>query len=208
MSGAVAQSRDVEPLSEDLDDGDERTVGSGRPPLSQDVAFEMLSCKRRRDVLHYLRQNGGSEALNPLSRQIAAWENDVPADEVTYDERVRVYTALRQSHLPKLDSAGIVEFDPDRGTVSLTDQASELEVYLDVVPHDDISWSQYYLGLGGFSIAFAVLVTLQIFPFDLLPPGAGALLVAVLFFGSAVAHRLYDERMRVGSDGRPPGQNE
>jgi len=174
-------------------------------PVSQDMAFEVLSCKRRRDVLHYLRQHGGDAELRPLSRQIAAWENDKPVEAVTYKERARVYTALRQGHLPKMDSCDIVEYDADRGTVALTERASGLDVYLDVVPHDDISWSTYYAGLGGLSIAFAVLTFVGAFPFSLLPAGSGALLVGLLVLGSALAHYVYERRMRVGSDGRPQG---
>ena len=162
--------------------------------LSQDVAFEMLSCKRRRDVLRYLRHTGGSSELRPLSRQIAAWENDVPLEAVTYKERARVYTALRQAHLPKLDSYDIVEFDPDRGTVALTGRASDLDVYLDVNSRGEVSWSTYYVVLGGFSIAFAALILLTAFPFGLLPTGAGVLIVGLLYLGSAIAHRLYERR--------------
>ncbi|MFC4541731.1 hypothetical protein ACFO5R_07300 [Halosolutus amylolyticus] len=189
------------PSSPRVDDGS----GDDVEPLSQDVAFEMLSCRRRRDVLHYLRQNGGTAELRPLSRQIAAWENDEPIEAVTYKQRSRVYTALRQAHLPKMDSYGIVEFDADRGTVALTGRASDLDVYLDVIPHGDVSWSTYYVVLGGFSIAFAALILLTSFPFGLLPTGAGVLILGVLYLGSAIAHRLYERRTQIGSDGRRPG---
>lgn len=194
-----ADGPDAGPASPRIDDGSDDAE-----PLSQDVAFEMLSCKRRRDVLHYLRQHGGVAELRPLSRQIAAWENDEPIEAVTYKERVRVYTALRQGHLPKMDSCDVVEYDADRGTVALTERASGLDVYLDVVPHDDISWSAYYAGLGGLSIAFGMLTLIGAFPFGLLPAGAGTLIVGLLILGSAIAHRFYERRMQVGVDGQPP----
>jgi len=195
-----AGSTDATPRRTGIDDESEGDT----EPLSQDIAFEMLSCERRRDVLHYLRQNGGTTELRPLSRQIAAWENDKPVEAVTYKERARVHTALRQGHLPKMDSCGVVEYDADRGTIALTERASDLEVYLDVVPHDDISWSAYYAGLGGLSIAFATLTLVGAFPFGLLPAGGGTLVVGLLLLGSAIGHRLYERRMRVGSDGQPP----
>jgi len=165
----------------------------------------MLSCKRRRDVLHYLRQHGGAAELRPLSRQIAAWENDKPVEAVTYKERSRVYTALRQGHLPKMDSCDVIEYDGDRGTVALTERGTDLDVYLDVVPHNDISWSTYYAGLGAFTVLFSTVVVLGAVPTGSLPTGAGALGVSLLFLASAVAHRLYERRMQVGSDGQPPG---
>ena len=174
------------------------------PQLSQDVAFEMLSCRRRRYVLHYLKQADGVADLRELVVQIAAWENDVSTTEVTYEQRTRVYTALRQSHLPKLDGSGVISFDADRGTVVLTDAASELEVYLDVVPHDDIPWSKYYLGLGVLCTGFVAGTWIGLLPFSLLPPLAGTALVTALFTISAVVHVRHDNRMRLGTDGVPP----
>lgn len=176
------------------------------PHLSQDVAFEMLSCRRRRYVLHYLKQTDGVADLRELVAQIAAWENGVPTTEVTYEQRTRVYTALRQSHLPKLDDSDIISFDADRGTVVLTDAASELEVYLDVVPHDDIPWSKYYLGLGVLCTGFVVGMWVGLLPFSLIPPLAGTTLVTVLFTASALVHVRHDSRMQLGANGMPPNE--
>ena len=178
------------------------------PAISQDTAFELLSCRRRRYVIHALKQHSGTVALRDLVAQVAAWENGCRLVEVTYDERMRVYTALRQSHLPKLDDGGIVEFDADRGTVVLTDAASELEVYLDVVPHDDIPWSKYYAGLGVLSAGFVACLWVGIEPFSFIPPLVGAAVVTALFTISALSHVRHDRRMRLGSDGTPPDSPE
>lgn len=175
--------------------------------LTQDVAFEMLSCPRRRYVIHYLKQQPTESVdLRDLVRQVAAWENDVSVDDVTRDQRMRVYTALRQSHLPKLDEGEIVSFDSDRGTVELTDEASKLEVYLDVVPHSDIPWSKYYVGLGVLCTGFLVGMWAEIVPFGAIDPLLGAGIVTALFTVSAVVHVRYDNRMRLGTDGVPPNQ--
>ena len=172
--------------------------------LSQDEAFEMLSCRRRRYVLHYLKQRGRPVALRDLVTHVAAWENGVSPADVTYDQRMRVYTALRQSHLPKLDDGGVVAFDADRGTVAPTDAASELEVYLEVVPHDDIPWSRYYVGLGVLCLGFVAGMWMGITPFAAIPPLVGAAVVTALFTVSAAFHVRYDERMRLGTGSGPP----
>ncbi|MFD1564281.1 hypothetical protein ACFR99_12055 [Haloarchaeobius amylolyticus] len=175
--------------------------------LSQDVAFELLSCPRRRYVMHYLKQRPTEPvAVRDLVRQVAAWENDVTADSVTRDQRMRVYTALRQSHLPKLDDGGVIRFDSDRGIVELTETASELEVYLDVVPHDDIPWSKYYAGLGVLCTGFLIGMWANIVPFGAINPLAGAGIITALFTVSATVHARYDDRMRLGADGPPPRQ--
>lgn len=203
MSRTAASSvddSDAAPSSPVIDDGSETDA----EPLSEDAAFEMLSCKRRRDVYRYLRQHGGTAELRPLSRQIAAWENDEPVEAVTYKQRARVYTALRQGHLPKMDSCDVVAYDADRGTVSLTERGTDLDVYLDVVPQDDISWSTYYLGLSALTTLFSTLILGGAVPVGPVPVGAGALVVSLLFLASATAHRIYERRMRVGGDGPPP----
>lgn len=172
--------------------------------ITQDVAFKMLSSRRRRHVIHYLLQREEDVSLHELSKRLAAWENDVPYDEVTYEQRMRVYTALRQSHLPKMDDEGLVEFDPDAGDTRLTEEATKLEVYLDIVPHDEIPWSSYYLGLGVLSGVVVAVAWIGLFPFDVLPGIAWSLVVTALFVGSAVAHRRHDRRNRLGAEGSPP----
>lgn len=188
--------------------GDARNGGSGDADgrLTQAAAFDLLSCKRRRDALRFLRRGDGETELRPLSQQIAAWENDVPVEDVTYRERARVYTALRQVHLPKMDDAGVVAFDRDEGTVTLTDRASELAAYLDVEPHDTVPWSAYYAALGALSLALAVLAAVGTFPFGRLPAGTGALAVALGVTAAAAAHRTHVSKIR--ADGKPesPGR--
>lgn len=172
--------------------------------LTQDAAFTMLSSRRRRCILHYLMQEDREVSLRELSMQLAAWENDVDVDAVTHKQRMRVYTALRQFHLPKLDENGVVEFDSSAGVVELTDDATELEVYLDVVPHDEIPWSTYYLGLGNICAVAVVLSWVDLFPFSVVPGLGLAALVTALFVGSAIGHRYYERQHRLGSAGEPP----
>ncbi|WP_458205652.1 DUF7344 domain-containing protein [Haladaptatus sp. NG-SE-30] len=193
MSAAAVQQSRSSPLD-----------GGGSNELTQDVAFKMLSCRRRRHVMHYLLQQDGPVTLHELSKQLAAWENDVPFDEVTYKQRMRVYTAIRQSHLPKMDDGGIVEFDSNAGEVRLTDEATKLEVYLDIVPHDGIPWSSYYIGLGGLSAALVTIAWVGLFPFNLLPDIAWGLVVTTMFLASALAHRHHDQRNQLGQEGKPP----
>lgn len=111
-SGTVFETEAIEPLSDD--------------------AFDVLSNARRRQVLVRLFENDEPARLGDLSRSIAAWENDVSTTEVTSQQRKRVYTALRQSHLPKMDRAGVVNYDKDRGSIELASEAARLRPYLDV----------------------------------------------------------------------------
>jgi len=173
--------------------------------VTQEVAFEVLSSQRRRHVLHHLLQlPDGSAKLRDLTSQVAAWENETTPELVTSKQRMRVYTALRQSHLPKMDREGVVRFDPVSGLVELTEDAAQLEVYLDVVPHNEIPWSQYYLGLGAIGVALTSALWVNAFPFTLLPDLVWTGVLAVALTVSGLAHTLRNRAMKLGKEGRPP----
>lgn len=172
--------------------------------VSREVVFEMLSNQRRRFVVHYLLDGDSESDLRDLSRSVAAWENDKRPDEITSRERRRAYNALQQAHLPKMDDAGLVEFDASRGTVTATDGLADLRVYLEIVPGDDITWSQYYLLLGLLFGSVTLAVAVGLAPFDLLPGVALAGTMAILLTVSAVAHVYHGRKMRLGADERPP----
>ena len=145
--------------------GPSPTAGDAKastPSLSNEVVFDVLSSERRR-VLQYLLDVADRATLRDLSRTLAAWENDARTSEVTGQQRKRVYTALKQFHLPKMDRADVIDYDDDRGTVSLTEAARNLRVYLEVVPEDEIPWSEYYLGLGAVSSAAVAAVWMGAF---------------------------------------------
>lgn len=202
MSATADATADDE--TTDLDADPAGISESQQSSLSQETAFDILSNRRRRHTLHYLFQQGDTVSLRELSAQLAAWENDVPLDEVSYQQRRRVYTALRQVHLPKLKSADIIRYDSRQTSATLTDEASELEVYLDVVPHNEIPWSTYYAGLGGLTCGLLGGVAAGLFPLRLLSDLAWAFVVALLFTGSALVNRYREQQMRLGTDGKPP----
>lgn len=103
-----------------------------------DTYLDLLSNHRRRAVLEQLRQGADDsiafEALvDQLSeRQHAAEpppehpESDTPE---SYDT-VGIATQLHHTHLPKLDTYGVVEYDPDSGTVEY-DPPTEFERVLE-----------------------------------------------------------------------------
>jgi len=174
------------------------------PGVSQRTAFDVLSARRRRHVLHHLLRTERTVELRELSERLAAWENDVSPSAVTYDQRMRVYTSLRQLHLPKLHGEGLVHFDENRGTIELTDEAAELEVYLDVVPHEEIRWSKYYAGLGGLSALSVLSTAVGVVPLTWIPGLGLAAIITSLFLISALYHCHYDANHRLGVGEEPP----
>lgn len=176
------------------------------PPddLTREEVFETLRNRRRRYVVHYLLNWDGESNLRDLSRQIAAWENDKPPEKVTSEERRRVYNALQQTHLHKMDDAGVVQFDAARGTVSASSRLDDLQVYLEIVPGNEISWSQYYLLLGLFGASMVLATWVGVPPFGRVSGVVIAGVIALLFTLSGIAHEYYSRKMRLGGGERPP----
>ena len=80
-------------------------------------------------MLKYLDDVGGDATLDTIAEHVAAEENDIDTNQLSSQQRKRVYIGLYQVHLPKMDDLGIIEYDQDRGTVELED-ISELRPYL------------------------------------------------------------------------------
>lgn len=157
--------------------------------ITQDTVFDILSSARRRYVLYYLRQADEPVDINELARQVAAWENDVSVDELTDQQRKRVYISLYQSHIPKLDSLGIVEHDKDSGAVSLTGDARVVDQYLDG-DDQEYPWQSLYLLLSAVSAGILALVWLDVGLFSSLSPAVVGILITAAFAVTAGAHYL------------------
>ncbi|GAB3416235.1 hypothetical protein GCM10027435_13240 [Haloparvum alkalitolerans] len=174
------------------------------PDLSEDELFDVLSNERRRFAVHLLKQSEDPMEIGAMAEQIAAWENDIDTAEITGNERKRVYTALQQSHLPKMDRAGVVEFNKSRGMIESTPALEDVDLYLDVVQGNEIPWSEYYLGLSAVATALVAALWVNAWPLVLLSDLAWTVAIVVAFAFSAVAHKYYSAGMRVGDTEEPP----
>lgn len=169
-----------------------------RDEPSRDEIFTVLSNHRRRNVITYLKEYGDGAKVRDIAEQLAAWENDVDPVEVTYKQRKRVYTALHQSHLPKLAENGFIDYEPNRGIVSLTEESRQLEVYLEIVSDNEILWSEYYVGLAVVCVLLATAAWVGTVPFGTVSGYAYATLFALVFGVSGLVHRTVTRRNRVG----------
>lgn len=164
--------------------------------------FDLLSNRRRRYTIHYCKREERPVKLGELAEHVAAWELDKDVETITSAERKRVYTSLQQTHLPTLKRAGMITFD-DR-EIELTENARDLEIYLDIVPGNSIPWGLYYLGLSALAGVVLALLWAKVIPTGTVPLLGWVTLVFALFAGSAVVHVLQNNRMRLGELERPP----
>jgi hypothetical protein len=181
-----------------------KSLPADEQQLSTETVFETLSNRRRRFTLHYLSQVGESVTIRELSTQIAAWENGVELHAVTPKQRKRVYTALHQTHLPTMDRLDVIVYAKDRKTISSTDQIQDFDVYLDIVPSDDLPWSQFYLLLSAVISVLVVIAVQGVPPFSSVGGFGYALLASGIFVVTSSLHHLHDRQTLIGSATTPP----
>jgi hypothetical protein len=171
--------------------------------LSKGEIFDVLQNQRRRYVLEYLERFDEPVALSDLAVQVAAWEYHTPVEEVTNDQKKRVYTTLQQTHLEKMEEAGIVEYDPEENLIRRTPHTEELTVYLEIVPEKEFPWREYYLSLGAISCAVVAALWTGLYPLTLLDPLEWATVIAVTFTASAAYHTFLGADMTLGDEEFP-----
>lgn len=146
--------------------------------LSDSEVFHLLNTSRRREAIRYLLKTGVQTQLPKLARHVAAAEHEIPINDVTPAQYQRVYIPLYQSHLPQLDEAGVIQFDPTVGLVEPTEQLGVFAQYLGISPDqvnsarfspdtdgsDKQRVSNWYFASTGLSAILLVGVTLGLVP--------------------------------------------
>lgn len=174
--------------------GGESTDEDGDSPsevssLSKDEIFHLLQNERRRLVLRYLRGTEEPVRMRDVAEQVAAWEHDTTVAELTSKQRQRVYIPLYQSHLSKLDEAGLIDYQKNRGIVERKPFADQVDQYLQAAPATESSddqgstegWNDYYIGstVVGFAMVLGAVLEL---PFTSFLSGIALSALILLFF--------------------------
>lgn len=88
---------------------------------------ELVANDRRRRVLRILAA-GEPMSMGELAERLAAREHAVAVAEVTADQRKRTYVSVYQTHVPRLEQAGLVTTDRDT-VIPEAGIGAALEVY-------------------------------------------------------------------------------
>ena len=165
--------------------------------LEASEVHDILRNDRRRFAIKHLREQGGSLSVRDLSEEVAAVETgERPAPR---DKRRSVYVSLHQTHLPKLDDLGIVEYDTDEKAVHLRDRAAQVTTYMEVVPRYGITWAEYYLVLGILGFGTVLAASLGTPLLGVLGTPVVSVLYLLVLVGSAAYHvRSQDRRLFEG----------
>jgi len=161
--------------------------------IAETEIHDVLRNERRRRTIEHLRNGDGTVTLRELSEAIAAAETgETPPPR---NIRESVYNSLHQTHLPKLDSLGVVRYDSDRKRIAIDGRAREVDVYMEVVTKYGITWGEYYRSLGVLALFSVVASEMGVPILD----GIGALVVASVFLaliGASIGYQLWTNRWR------------
>lgn len=175
---------------------------SSSPPKRSDI-FEILANQRRRFVLHYLKQNDSPVDLDKLAEQVAAWETDNNGS-VKYHERKRVYTALQQEHLPRMDNAGVISFDKNRGTIEASQDLDAYSVYLEVVSNSWMRDGTLYTLLSALGIVVVAGLYFDLSPITLFSELVWAGIFVAVFAIISILHLLTSRAITIDGSELPP----
>jgi hypothetical protein len=150
-------------------------IARGTEEIDESEIYDLLRNDRRRQVLQHLRRSLGSMSLRNLARRIASEETgeSPPPKNI----KRSVYNSLHQTHLPKLDREGVVEYDRNRKVVSLGDGARNINRYLDMTAPFGLTWGEFYRTLGTVGLLAVILSLVDVPVVSAAPP----LLLASVF---------------------------
>ena len=92
--------------------------------LSQSDIFGILQNDRRRHVLQILRTQG-SQSVRSLSEEIARLETET--EEPKSSVRKSIYVSLLQTHIPKMESLEIINYNREHDSVELLPAAHNFD---------------------------------------------------------------------------------
>lgn len=158
--------------------------------LSKNDVFGVLQNDRRRCALEILRRQG-RQSVRSLSEEIARIESQ--DEEPKKNIRKSVYVSLLQTHIPKMESLGIVAYNKEQDIVELLPASRDFDIYLETVEKGDIPWSQFYLGLSIFAIVSSIVIFTGLI--KCIPSSKWMLFIDGLFMAASIAHCRYVRKL-------------
>ena len=104
------------------------TTDTIEPPTESEI-FHVLGNDRRRAILDEMVSSSGSLDVATVARSIAERETASDGDAPTNLYK-SVYVSLQQTHLPQLQSDGIIAYEPTDNTIDHGPHFDRIEGYL------------------------------------------------------------------------------
>ena len=95
-----------------------RVEGDFPPQLSDDQFYRALASDHRRCVLSYLLEENES-TVEELATVVCGWETTTAGTMQTSADHSKIHVALVHIHLPQLVDAGLIDYEPNTGSVQI-----------------------------------------------------------------------------------------
>ncbi|WP_318646541.1 hypothetical protein [Methanosarcina sp.] len=161
----------------------EANIQNHQAQLSKSDIFGVLQNDRRRCVLEILHKQG-NQSIRSLSEEIARLESG--EDDPKSTIRKSIYVSLLQTHIPKMESLGVVNYDRENDFVELLPAASDFDIYMETVKKGDIPWSHFYIGLSTLAVVGSVTIYLGFL--NLVTSNQWMLFTSSLFMVASIVH--------------------
>ena len=115
-----------------------RVQADSRPPpmtfspelLELHYVYESLAHPRRRYLLYTLLEDT-EWTLHELATKLVAFEDQIPEEDVSTEQRSMMYVSLQHNHVPKLVDLGVIEFDDAAQVIWPAEYAPQVLVALE-----------------------------------------------------------------------------
>lgn len=111
----------------------------------------ILGNDRRIFVIEYLQKREGKADLRDVVEYIAEKEGNTERKH-----RKSIYVSLMQTHIPKMEREGVISYE--HGMIKLIKVPLDVNLYMEVVSKNDISWSTFYIGTSLIFIATGIFL--------------------------------------------------
>lgn len=102
-----------------------------------DTVLDLCGNQYRRIVLAVLMDEQRSVTLRDLTTKIFELDHQAAVADACAEVLTEIRAVLHHVHIPKLESVGVVEYDPDRRVVAPTEQFAQLQPTLSEIINSD-----------------------------------------------------------------------
>lgn len=110
-----------------------------RESIDFDTVLDLCRDQHRRIVLAVLAEEHRSLTVNDLSRTILKYNHQTQVTEVSEEVLAEIRLSLYHEHIPKLESEGVIEYDPERKHLVPTERFDQLQPSISAIIEADPS---------------------------------------------------------------------
>ncbi|MFP8951394.1 hypothetical protein ACLI4Z_00285 [Natrialbaceae archaeon A-arb3/5] len=106
-------------------------------PIAFDTVLDLCGDEHRRIILALLATERRSVTVKDLRNTILKHNHDTPVTDASEEVLTEIQSTLSHRHIPKLESAGVIEYDSERKLVKPTEQFDQLQPHLSAILDTD-----------------------------------------------------------------------